>query len=181
LVIEIWIILFGTWNLIIDNYTQSIYMRVLGIDPGYDRLGIALLEGNRQKQTIIFSECFETSPKDTFEIRLHTAVSHVRDILQKHSPDSAALETLFFSNNQKTAMHVAETRGALLFAITDAHIPAYQYAPQAIKVAVAGSGRGNKDDVARMLHKLLSIPNKKMRDDEYDAIAVALTHMVSAK
>lgn len=155
-------------------------MKTLGIDPGYDRLGIALLSGDRQRQTIIFSECFETNPKDTFEVRLHTAISHVRDILKEHTPDNVALETLFFSNNQRTAMHVAETRGALLFAITDAHIPAYQYAPQVIKVAVAGSGRGSKDDIAHMLHKLLSIPEKKMRDDEYDAIAVALTHLVSA-
>ncbi|QQR82230.1 crossover junction endodeoxyribonuclease RuvC [Candidatus Campbellbacteria bacterium] len=156
-------------------------MITLGIDPGYDRLGIALLEGDRQKQVIIFSECFETCSADDFETRLHAAVSHVRDILHTYTPDNVALETLFFSNNQKTAMHVAETRGALLFAITDAHISAHQYAPQAIKVAVAGSGRGSKDDIARMLHKLLSIPNKKIRDDEYDAIAVALTHMVSCK
>ena len=155
-------------------------MRILGIDPGYDRLGIAGISGDRQKQVIEYSECFETNPKDTFEVRLHAAVSHIKNILKDYSPDSVALETLFFSNNQKTAMHVAETRGALLFAITDADIPVFQYSPQEVKVAVSGSGRGNKDDIARMLHKLLAIPEKKMLDDEYDAIAVAITHMVSA-
>lgn len=156
-------------------------MRILGIDPGYDRLGLALLEGTRQKHTVLFSECFETNPKDLFEVRLHRAVSHVQDILKEHAPDTVALETLFFSKNQKTAMHVAETRGALLFAITAAGISVQQYAPQEVKVAVAGNGRGSKDDVAHMLHKLLALPSKKMRDDEYDAIAVALTCMVSGQ
>lgn len=156
-------------------------MKILGIDPGYDRLGLALLEGTRHAHAVLFSECFETNPNDSFEVRLHHAVSRVQSILKEHAPDVVALETLFFSNNQKTAMHVAETRGALLFAITDAGIPVQQYAPQEVKVAVAGSGRGSKDDVAHMLHRLLSLPSKKMRDDEYDAIAVALTCMVSGQ
>ncbi len=156
-------------------------MKVLGIDPGYDRLGLALLEGTRQHHTLLFSECFETDPKDPFEIRLHRAVSYVQKILKTHTPDTVALETLFFSKNQKTAMHVAETRGALLFAITDAGASVVQHSPQEVKVAVAGNGRGSKDDVAHMLHKLLPLPSKKMRDDEYDAIAVALTCMVSGR
>jgi crossover junction endodeoxyribonuclease RuvC len=154
-------------------------MRVLGIDPGYDRLGIAVLEGTRQKHTLIFSECFETNPKDVFEVRLHAATSRARDIVKQYAPDGIVLETLFFSNNQKTAMHVAEMRGALLLAATDAGIPVFQYSPQEVKVAVSGNGRGSKDDIAYMLHKLLAIPEKKMLDDEYDAIAVAVTHLVS--
>lgn len=154
-------------------------MRVLGIDPGYDRLGLAVLDGDRQKHTVVFSECFETNPKDPFEQRLHALVLRVQNILKEHRPDCVALETLFFSKNQTTAMHVAETRGALLFVAADAHIPIQQYAPQEVKVAVTGNGRGSKNDVAHMLHKLLTLPSKKMLDDEYDAIAVALTRLVS--
>ncbi|GMU73808.1 MAG: crossover junction endodeoxyribonuclease RuvC [Candidatus Campbellbacteria bacterium] len=154
-------------------------MRVLGIDPGYDRLGLAVVEGDRQKHTVVISECFETDPKEPFERRLHAAVSRMRSIVQEHRPDCVALETLFFSKNQTTAMHVAETRGALIFAATDAGVSVQQYAPQEVKVAVSGSGRGSKDDVAHMLHKLIALPPKKMLDDEYDAIAVALTCLVS--
>jgi crossover junction endodeoxyribonuclease RuvC len=138
-----------------------------------------VVDGDRQSQRVVFSECFETRATETFEQRLHAAVTHVRELFRTHAPDAVALETLFFSNNQKTAMHVAETRGALLFAATDAHIPAHQYAPQEIKVAVAGNGRGSKHDVSAMLRKLLTLPDRRMLDDEYDAIAVALTHLVS--
>lgn len=154
-------------------------MRVLGIDPGYDRLGIAVIEGDRNTQTLIHSECFETDKKSEFIERMHSGAEHVRVAIKKFSPDIVALETLFFSNNQKTAMHVAEMRGALLFVAHEAGCVVKEFAPQQVKSAVAGSGRGGKTDVASMLHLLLEIPQKKMLDDEYDAIAVALTCLVS--
>ena len=95
-------------------------MRVLGIDPGYDRLGIAVLDGDRNTHAVIHSECFETDRKKEFIGRLHDGVSRVLAVIDEHSPDIVALETLFFSSNQKTAMHVAEMRGALLFAAQNA-------------------------------------------------------------
>lgn len=154
-------------------------MRVLGIDPGYDRLGIAVVDGDRNTQTLVHSECFETNKKDPFGVRLHDAISHTHVVLKKYAPDIVALETLFFSNNQKTAMHVAEVRGALLFIAHESGCIVREFAPQQIKSAVSGSGRGGKADVATMLHKLLEIPQKKMLDDEYDAIAVGLTALVT--
>lgn len=156
-------------------------MKVLGIDPGYDRLGIAVLEGNRDRHTVLHSECFETSRDDDFQNRLHQALVHVRDIITTFAPDEVALETLFFSKNQKTAMHVAEMRGGLLFVAKDSGCTVSEYAPQQIKSAISGSGRGTKDAVASMLHRLLELPEKKILDDEYDAIAIALTHLVSSK
>lgn len=156
-------------------------LRVLGIDPGYDRLGIAILEGDRSHQTVLHSECFETVRTDDFPDRLHEALSHVQEVIKKHEPQEVALETLFFSKNQKTAMRVAEMRGGLLFVARDLGCSVTEYAPQQIKSAVSGNGRGTKHDVAAMVHRLLSLPQKKMLDDEYDAIAVALTHLVSSK
>lgn len=156
-------------------------MRVLGIDPGYDRLGIAILEGDRSHQTVVHSECFETARGDEFPERLHAALSRVKQIIAEFTPDEVALETLFFSKNQKTAMRVAEMRGGLLFVAKDMGCAITEYAPQQIKSAVSGNGRGTKGDIAAMLHRLLTIPEKKMLDDEYDAIAVALTHLVSTK
>ncbi len=155
--------------------------KVLGIDPGYDRLGIAVLEGDRSTHTLVHSECFETSRAHSFPERLHEALARVQKLIAEHKPDAVALETLFFSKNQKTAMHVAEMRGGLLFVATDAGCAVAEYAPQQVKSAVSGNGRGTKDAVAYMLHKLIALPDKKMLDDEYDAIAVALTHLVSAR
>ncbi|MCR4274644.1 MAG: crossover junction endodeoxyribonuclease RuvC [Candidatus Campbellbacteria bacterium] len=156
-------------------------MKVLGIDPGYGRLGISVLEGDRQKQRILFSECFVTDSKEDFSKRLLKSIRRVEAICTEYAPDAVALETLFFSNNQKTAMNVAEVRGALVYLAEDKEIPLAQYSPQEIKMAVSGYGKSSKADIATMLTKLLVIPKKKMLDDEYDAIGVALTHLVSAK
>ncbi|MEK7606463.1 MAG: crossover junction endodeoxyribonuclease RuvC [Patescibacteria group bacterium] len=154
-------------------------IRVLGIDPGYDRLGIAILEGTRETHALLHSECFETGKNLPFAERLHAGIERIVSVIDQFSPDVIALETLFFSNNQKTAMHVAEVRGALLYVAQNANCQIQEFAPQQVKSAVAGSGRGSKEDVAAMLHHLIEIPDKKMRDDEYDAIAVALTALVS--
>ena len=156
-------------------------MRVLGIDPGYGRLGIAILEGDRQKQHVVFSECFVTSSDTPFSKRLLESVRRVNVICGEYKPEVVALETLFFTNNQKTAMNVAEVRGALLYVTEEKGLPVAQYSPQEIKMAVSGYGKSSKADIAAMLTKLLTIPKKKMLDDEYDAIGVALTHLVSAK
>ncbi len=156
-------------------------MRVLGIDPGYDRIGIAVLEGDRSHQELIHSECFSTNPKDLFDKRLHEVVSRTRILVKKYTPDVSALETLFFSVNQKTALHVAEVRGALMYALYDMNCPIYEYPPQYIKQAVTGYGSSSKDGMITMLDQLLKIPPGKRLDDEYDAIGIALTHLVTSQ
>lgn len=156
-------------------------MRTLGIDPGYGRLGIAVLDGTHDNQTLVHSECFETSATTAFPDRLHACLSRVKEVVATHKPDIVVLENLFFNTNRTTAMHVAEMRGGLMYLAADAKLPLAEYTPNQVKVAVCGNGRGTKDAVAGMLHRLLAIPEKKMLDDEYDAIAVALTHAVSAR
>lgn len=153
-------------------------MKVLGIDPGYDRLGIAVLSGDQAKQSYDYSECF-TPEKGAFEDRLLAAGTHFKEMLDLHRPDLVALETLFFTNNQKTAMHVAELRGVLLYEARRAGVPIAEFIPSQVKLAVAGYGKSDKAGIAVMLGKLLAIPKRKMRDDEYDAIAVALTGLVN--
>lgn len=155
-------------------------MKILGIDPGYDRLGLAVISGDSSKQEYEHSECF-IPEKGAFEERLLAAGGHLKKMLAKFSPDAVALETLFVTKNQKTAMHVAELRGVLIYEARLAGIPVYEYAPSQVKLAVAGYGKSDKAGVARMLQSLLTLPKRPMLDDECDAIAVALTHAVHIK
>jgi crossover junction endodeoxyribonuclease RuvC len=151
-------------------------MKIIGIDPGYDRIGIALIDGERGKETLIHSECFKTSAKNVFSERLFSIISHVEKVIEKYEPKLFGIENLFLEKNQKTAMRVAEVRGALIYLATKHKIEIAEYTPLQVKSAVVGFGRGDKKQVQMMVRQLLKIPSsKKALDDEFDAIAIALT------
>jgi crossover junction endodeoxyribonuclease RuvC len=153
-------------------------MRVLGIDPGFDRLGLAVLEGDPSRPTHIWSDCV-SPPKGAMEERLSAVQDAVVDAIRTYTPDVLALETLFFSTNKKTAMTVAQARGAVLSAAGDAGIKVREFSPGTVKLAVTGDGRADKRAIARMIPHLLTLPPKKRLDDELDAIAVAMCGLVS--
>ncbi len=148
-------------------------MRVLAIDPGFDRLGIAVIEGDPSKPTHVWSDCVEPE-KGTPSARLFTVYDSVVQAIKTHAPDRLAIESLFFSTNVKTAMKVAEARGAVLAAAGSAGIEAQEYSPQEIKLAVTGYGAADKKAVAAMIPHLISLPIKKRLDDELDAIALGI-------
>ena len=157
-------------------------MKILAIDPGYERLGIAVLEKlPKQKETLLYSDCFKTSAKLPFPERLLAIGDETARLMEKFSPDAFVLEKLFFKNNAKTAMHVAEVRGALMYLAISGGIPLFEYTPLEIKMAIAGYGRGDKQQVIDMVGKLVKIEKKIEHDDEYDAIAAGLTHIACAK
>jgi len=156
-------------------------MRVLAIDPGYGRCGIAVLEKTARGETLLFSDCIETASKDDFGERLAAVASAVVRALTEHAPDCMALEQLFFAKNQKTAMHVAEVRGALIQIASERDIPVFEYAPAQVKSATTGSGNATKQQVAGMVRHLVRIDKLIKHDDEFDAIALGLTHLASAK
>lgn len=151
-------------------------MRVLGIDPGYGRCGMAVLERESGKDTLIASECVETDAADEFVTRLSAITRRCADLIVKHEPDAFAIEKLYFNANQKTAMRVAEARGALIECATEHGVRVFEYTPAQIKSATSGFGRADKKQIAAMLHLLIKIEKIIRRDDEYDAIAVALAH-----
>src|SRR3989344_5783548 len=144
-------------------------MKILGIDPGYDRLGIAVLDKpNRgdtgkkpEKETVIYSDCFQTSAKDTIYERLQDIGREISRIMDKYKPDRLAIETLFITKNQKTAMRVAEVRGIIIYEAGRRDIPVSEYAPMQIKMAVTSDGTSDKERMIRMIHMLISMPNKK--------------------
>ena len=150
-------------------------MRILAIDPGYQRLGIAVIEKEiRGKETLVHSECFETDKRLPHSERLSLVAQRLRDVIAEYHPEAAAIETLFFSTNQKTAIKVAEVRGVILAEAANAGLKTYEYNPMQVKVAVTGHGKSDKNQVIFMTKKLLHV-DKKALDDEYDAMAIGLT------
>ncbi|MDB5195156.1 MAG: ruvC [Parcubacteria group bacterium] len=147
--------------------------RILGIDPGFDRLGLAVLEGDPSRPTHIWSECVRPAA-GTAEERLSAVTDAVTDAIRAYAPDAVALETLYFSTNKKTALAVAEARGAVLSAIGAEGLPVLEFSPGTVKLAVTGYGNADKKAIALMVPKLLTLPPKKRLDDEFDAIAIAI-------
>ncbi|KND50112.1 MAG: crossover junction endodeoxyribonuclease RuvC [Parcubacteria bacterium C7867-008] len=154
--------------------------RVLAIDPGYDRLGIAVLEGDASKPIHVWSDCV-IPPKGKKESRLAVVYKATADAIQEYNPDILALETLFFSSNKTTAIGVAEARGAVLAAAGAAEIPLQEYAPQQVKLAVTGYGASDKAAIARMIPHLITLPPKKRLDDELDAIALGIAGLADRR
>lgn len=157
-------------------------MIILGIDPGYDRVGIAVIEKNSLgKEVLIHSHCLQTSSKDDFFTRLAQVGEEISETIKKYSPDTLAIESLFISKNQKTAMRVSEARGVIIYEAIKNGLGIREYTPLQIKIAVTGYGASSKDQVMKMIPLLVKLPSKKAQDDEYDAIAVALTCSASTK
>lgn len=152
-------------------------MRILGIDPGYERLGIAILEKNKggKKECVLFSECFKTSAKLEFNERLFLIGEEIRKIIKKYKPDVLSIETLFLTTNHKTVMHVAEARGVVIYESICAGLKIFEASPPQIKTATTGYGASDKTQVMKMVKILVEIDNSKKSDDELDAIAIALT------
>ena len=150
-------------------------MRILGIDPGYERLGVAVLEKNNGREHVLFSACFKTSAKLEFPERLMLIGEEIGRAVKKYKPEVLAIETLFLNTNQKTAMRVAEVRGVALNEATKGGLRIFEASPPQIKTAVAGYGRANKEQMKKMVKMLVNIEPGRESDDELDAIAVALT------
>ena len=159
-------------------------MRILGIDPGFERLGIAILEKSKgdKKEKVIFSECFKTSSKLDFSERLRLIGEEVKKIIKEYKPEILAIETLFLNTNQKTVMRVAEARGVVIYESIQAGLRVFEASPPQIKMATTGYGRSDKTQINKMVKILVDLDKNKIyptngrgSDDELDAIAIALT------
>lgn len=152
-------------------------VRIIGIDPGFDRLGVCVLDKEGTKETLVYSTCITTFKKDAFEKRLVAIGEQLESIVQKYSPSELAIETIFFTNNQKTVITVAEVRGICIYLTYKHGVLLFEYSPPQIKLAIAGHGKASKEDIAMMVPKILKQPLLiGTLDDEIDAIAIALTH-----
>lgn len=154
---------------------------ILGIDPGYDRIGWAV--GNKQPSGIKVIEfgCIKTSKNKPLFDRYHEIDDQLTKILEKLKPSQLAIESLFFFKNHKTALKVSEARGVIISCAMRKKLAIHEYTPLQIKQAVTGYGQADKRAVEKMVRMQLELPNKKIIDDTVDALAIFLTHAVTIR
>ncbi len=156
---------------------------VLAIDPGFDRVGVAVIIKKGGVDTLLFSSCIQTDKKETFEKRLLQISYELEEVILKHKPNTLAIESLFMANNQKSVIGVAQARGVVLYMAAKHKLFVCEYTPMQVKVSVAGVGSADKKQMLYMVEKILkNTPNlHKKIDDEIDAIAIGLTCLAYLK
>jgi len=146
---------------------------ILGIDPGLATCGYAVVEssGNRSFQ-LRESGAIRTSSDESMDERLKSIYSEVGDLVEEYEPGMVAVERIFFSNNQKTAVLVAQARGVIILAASGREI--VSYSPLEIKKTITGYGKANKKQVQTMIQRLLGLQDLPSPADAADAIGVSL-------
>lgn len=156
-------------------------MIILGIDPGYAIVGIGVLEYKGNKFRPIEYNAITTHASMITSLRLKKIKEEICNYLHKYKPDAVAIEELFFNNNAKTAIAVAQARGVLISEVAAEEIPLYEYTPLQIKQAVTGYGRADKGQIQQMVKMLLNLEKIPKPDDAADALAVAICHAHSSR
>ena len=148
-------------------------MTILGIDPGTSRIGYGLI--GKDRGAIKFLDAgilkIKTSGKEHSLAQIKNGID---SLIKKWRPGVLAVEKLYFSKNQKTAMEVAQARGVILLAGLEAGIEVREYSPNEIKSGVAGYGFADKKAIAKMVNLILRTPRLKIIDDASDALAIAI-------
>jgi crossover junction endodeoxyribonuclease RuvC len=151
------------------------FKKILGIDPGYGRLGYALIEKNGAGHDTLKLGCMETNKALPFGERLCEVGKTITALIQEGGPDAVAVEKLYFAKNQKTSLQVAEARGVIIYTAQLSGLPILEFTPLEVKMAVCGYGKADKRQVALMVQKLAKINDTNQLDDALDAVAIALT------
>lgn len=155
--------------------------RILGIDPGFGRVGFGIIDVQGDRFRVVDYGCIETDTKRTFVERLVDISDELIRIIRTHKPNCAAVEELFFYKNVTTAIKVGQARGVILLTLTKARLVVHEYTPLEVKQSITGYGRADKTQLEAMVKVLLGIKKKITPDDAADALAIALTCAASRK
>ena len=156
-------------------------MKVLGIDPGLADLGWGVIEkpAGAARAVHVAHGVIRTAADEPMAARLARIHGGLQEIIRIHAPDAVAVEELFFASNVKTAIVVAQARGAAILATAHAGLPLGEYSPPRIKLAVTGQGRASKRQVQMLVRAVLGLKEIPKPDHAADALAVALCHLHS--
>ncbi len=152
-------------------------MKILGIDPGYAIVGYGAISASPNNKFLPL--CYGsilTESTAPFCDRLFKISCDMNELLLKVRPDVVAIERLYFQNNRKTAIDVAQARGVILLSARNLNVPIFEYTPLQIKTVVTGYGKAQKAQVMKMTKRLLSLEKMPKLDDTADALAVAICH-----
>jgi len=153
-------------------------LRIIGIDPGLERTGIAVLDASGNNFNPIYCDCIITKKTKTLQARLEIIYADLSDAIKKYTPDCMVVEELFFSINVKTALSVGHARGISILAASINDLPVFEYTPLQVKQALTGYGRATKKQVKYMLKAVLGVDEGYFprQDDAWDAMAIAICH-----
>lgn len=150
-------------------------IRILGVDPGFGRVGFGVIEKNSSNQWVCLKYgCIETSPKKKFIERLSEVRDELKKLIQECKPTRVAVEELFFFKNVKTAIEVGQARGVILLTAHESGLPIDEFTPLEVKQAMTGYGRAEKGQMQKIMAMVLGIKEKIKSDDAADALAIAL-------
>ena len=151
-------------------------LRVLGIDPGTASTGFGVVDSGAQALHPVTGGVISTGADVPLERRRAAIAGRLSELLDEHEPDALAIEEVFFGRNVRSAFAVGQARGAVLAAAGAREVPCFSYTPQAVKLAVCGSGAAPKDQVQRMVGALLGLEAPPASDHAADALALAICH-----
>jgi crossover junction endodeoxyribonuclease RuvC len=149
---------------------------VMGIDPGVANTGFGVVRMAGGKMSAVDGGVIEAAGDEPAERRLARIHEALAELLTWHQPVALALEDVYFGKNVRSAISVGQTRGVALLAAGQRDVPCFDYTPQAVKMAVCGSGSAAKKQVQRMVGTLLGLPEPPQSDHAADALAVAICH-----
>jgi crossover junction endodeoxyribonuclease RuvC len=154
--------------------------RVLGVDPGVARCGLAVLGRRDRTTTLLWSGTVSTRADVDEAARLRKLADGMRIAIERHAPEAVAIERVAWSRNQVSALHVARATGALMLVAAQAGLPVEEYAPNEVKQAITGMGNADKQQVQLALARIHGLRDVPAQPDAADAVAVALTHLLAA-
>ena len=150
-------------------------VRVLGIDCGTERTGYAVIESDGVLHRMTDAGVIRSDTRQSLADRLLVISQGLRGILERHAPDSGAVEDIFHAVNARSALRLAHVRGVALLVLAEARIPVGEYSPMEVKMSVVGYGRAEKAQVQMMVRSILSL-ERQLPEDASDAVAVAICH-----
>ena len=149
---------------------------ILGIDPGFGRIGYAVLSAQGMDLHLVACDAIITPTTLAYPQRLQQIYEELGVIVAEYRPGEAAIEALFFGRNVTTAIKVAQARGVTILALAQQGLPITDYTPSEVKLAVTGYGAARKEQVGYMVRQLLHLAVVPTPDDAADAAAIAICH-----
>jgi crossover junction endodeoxyribonuclease RuvC len=149
---------------------------VIGIDPGAANLGFGVVRVEGSRMVALDGGVIQTTADLPIERRLERIHEQLKELIAWHEPAALAIEDLYFGKNVRSAMAVGQASGVAMLAASQHGVRCFAYTPQAIKMAVCGSGAAGKRQVQRMVGTLLGLPEPPAPDHAADALAVAICH-----
>lgn len=151
--------------------------RILGIDPGLSRCGLAVVDGPRRRPVVVHVGVVRTSPEAVVGCRLSELNAAIGAVVRRYRPEVVAIERVLFNANARTAIGVAQAAGVGLLTAADAGVDAVEYTPSQVKATVAGTGDADKRQVGAMVAAALGLARAPSPADAADALALALCHL----